>query len=273
MNGSSPADSTALVEDLADRLHAAILAGEFPIGSWLRQEALAERFGVSRTPVREALRVLQSAGVVSAVPRRGVLVRGPTTTEIREAYDIRAELEGFGAQLAATRARESDLEALRRASDLFVSVAGLLESTAGKSVALQEDWTRANDLFHDGVLAAAGNNRLRRVVGELHRAFPRNLTWSALADEPTLINDNVNEHERVRAAIARGDPDAARRWMSDHVRRAGELVADWFEQVAEVGLGEEISEAVIAGGSQPRDLLHRDTARHATPDRRTHELQ
>jgi DNA-binding GntR family transcriptional regulator len=251
---SSPSsEQTALVDNLADRIQAAILAGEFPIGSWLRQESLAERFGVSRTPIREALRVLQSAGVVSAVPRRGVLVRGPTPTEIREAYAIRAELEGFGAQLAASHARESDLDALARASDLFASVAeSLLESTPSKTMAQQEGWTRANDLFHDGVLAATGNNRLRRVVGELHRSFPRNLTWAALADEPTLIRDNVNEHERVRSAIARGDPEAARRWMSDHVRRAGDLVADWFEHVAQVGLDDEISEAVIAASSQHR---------------------
>jgi DNA-binding GntR family transcriptional regulator len=256
MTGSSSAE-TALVDDLADRIQAAILAGEFPIGSWLRQESLAERFGVSRTPVREALRVLQSAGVVSAVPRRGVLVRGPTPTEIREAYAIRAELEGFGAQLAASHAQEKDLEALTRASELFALVAErLLDATLGKSMGQQEDWTRANDLFHDGVLAAAGNNRLRRVVGELHRSFPRNLTWAALADEPTLIKDNVNEHERVRSAVVRGDSEAARRWMSDHVRRAGDLVADWFEHVAQVGLDDEISEAVIAANSIPRVRSH-----------------
>jgi DNA-binding GntR family transcriptional regulator len=255
MNRSPADESTALVEDLAERLRAAILDGEFPIGTWLRQEALAERFGVSRTPVREALRVLQSAGVVSAVPRRGHLVRGPTTTEIREAYDIRAELEGFAAQLAATRAHQSGLEALARASEVFASVAeGLLESTPDDRASQQEAWTHANDLFHDGVLVASGNARLRQVVGELHRTFPRNLTWSALADEPTLIKDNVNEHERVRSAIERGDPLAARRWMSDHVRRAGELVADWFEHVADVGVNEQISEAVIEAKARGAEL-------------------
>jgi DNA-binding GntR family transcriptional regulator len=248
----SSSEETALVENLADRIHAAILAGEYPIGSWLRQESLAERFGVSRTPVREALRVLQSAGVVSAVPRRGVLVRGPTPTEIREAYDIRAELEGFGAQLAAVHARASDLDALSRASELFASVAESLLESAPMTTVQQGDWTRANDLFHDSVLAAAGNQRLRRVVVELHRSFPRNLTWAALAEEPTLITDNMNEHERVRTAIARRDPEAARRWMAGHVRRAGELVAEWFEQVAQVGLDDEISEAVIAANMEAR---------------------
>ncbi|MGI8429696.1 MAG: GntR family transcriptional regulator [Solirubrobacteraceae bacterium] len=266
MSDLSPTENTALVEDLADRLQAAILAGEYPIGSWLRQEALAERFGVSRTPVREALRVLQAAGVVSAVPRRGALVRGPTTTEIREAYDIRAELEGFGAQLAATHARESDLAALKRASAIFASVAeSLLKSPATNRKAQQHEWARANNLFHDGVLVAAGNQRLRRVVGELHRAFPRNLTWSALADEPTLITDNVNEHERVRAAIERGDAPAARRWMSDHVRRAGELVADWFEQVAQVGLEQEISEASIISTFEARPGTHPEPSRRHLP--------
>jgi DNA-binding GntR family transcriptional regulator len=221
-----------LVGDLVKRVHAAILAGTFPIGSRLRQEMLAERYGVSRTPVREALRSLEAMGVVVLVPKRGAVVRGPTPEEIRDAYAVRAELEGLGAELAAEQARPRDQARLARAVQLFEAAARELAERGVAAAAGRRAWTEANDLFHEAVLTAAGNERLAAMVYELHGSFPRSLTWGALQEEPSLVLDHVIQHERVRQAIERGDADASRRWMSDHVRRAGELVADWFERSA-----------------------------------------
>jgi DNA-binding GntR family transcriptional regulator len=232
--GVASPDGRDLVQDLVQRVHAAILSGAFPIGSRLRQEMLAERFGVSRTPVREALRALQAMGVVVLEPQRGALVRGPTATEIREAYAVRAELEGLGAQLAAERAGPLDRSRLTRATRLFDAAAREL-TERGTSAEGQRAWNEANDRFHEAVLTAAGNGRLTAMVSELHRSFPRSLTWGALHDEPSLVLDNVLQHQRVHVAIERRDPEASRRWMSDHVRRAGELVADWFDRVGPVG--------------------------------------
>jgi DNA-binding GntR family transcriptional regulator len=227
--GIAPGDHPDLVRDLVRRLHAGIVAGTFPIGSRLRQESLAERFGVSRTPVREALRALEAMGVVVLVPQRGAIVRGPTPIEIREAYAVRAELEGLAAELAARHATERDDTELELAARLFETAAR--ELTAGVLCASgRHAWTEANDRFHEAVLAAGGNERLAALVSDLHLAFPRSLTWGALQDEPSLLLENVLQHERVRSAIARRDPEAARRWMTDHVRRAGELVAGWFER-------------------------------------------
>jgi len=231
----APADEHDLVQVLVSRVHAAILSGTFPIGSRLRQEMLAERFGVSRTPVREALRVLHAMGVVILVPQRGAIVRGPTATEIREAYAVRAELEGLGAELAARRAGALDRSRLVQASRLFDAAARELTERGVSSVAGRRAWTDANDMFHEAVLTAAGNRRLTAIVTELHRSFPRSLTWGALHDEPSLVLENVIQHQRVRDAIERGDPEASRRWMSDHVRRAGELVADWFDRTRPAG--------------------------------------
>ena len=79
-----------------------MLSGALPLGSRLRQEALATEFGVSRTPVREALRKLQATGFVQLDARTAArVVRGPTAREVREAYEVRAELEGLAAELAA----------------------------------------------------------------------------------------------------------------------------------------------------------------------------
>jgi DNA-binding GntR family transcriptional regulator len=245
-------DHEALVNSLADRIQLGIVTSEFPVGARLRQEHLAERFGVSRTPVREALRMLHARGSVILIPNRGAVVRAPTTKEIRDAYAIRAELEGLAAELTAMHAREAQLEALAAAARLFRQSVAEYVRTASSNETPDLSWMQANDLFHEAILEAAGNERLRRIISELHLSFPRNLTWSALSEEPSLIEDNVNEHQRILAAIQRREPEAARRWMTDHVKRAGELVASWFERHG----GDNSAEA--AGASSKRRSARRE---------------
>ncbi len=229
-----PTERGAMVEWLARQIQAAILAGEIPVGSWLRQEDIAARYGVSRTPVREALRSLQASGVVEVLPRRGALVRGPTPKEIRDAYQVRATLEGLGAEMAARWIAEEDLAQLRKAEELFASATRrLLGGVAdGRDAQWSAEWIAANDSFHGVVLDAAGNDRLRAVIATLHQSFPRNVTWIALAGRPRLAEDNVAQHALVRQALERGDADAARQAMVDHVLTSGDLMAAWFERRA-----------------------------------------
>ena len=209
------------------------MSGAIPVGSWLRQETLATEFGVSRTPVREALRKLEARGVVALVPQRGALVRGPTAREVRETYQVRAELEGLAAELAATRIGDDQIRRLRDAEELFRrSVRKLVKGNRPDAAADDGDWFRANTLFHDVVQEAGGNDRLRVAIADLHRTFPRNLTWSALRENVRLLEENIEQHQRIREAIVDGSPERARREMRDHVRRAGELVCDWFERQA-----------------------------------------
>jgi DNA-binding FadR family transcriptional regulator len=87
---------------------------------------------------------------------------------------------------------------------------------------------RASDQFHEAVQAAAGNQRLRRTIVDLHKALPRRLTWGALQADSRLMAENVEQHGEIRAAIEARDPDAARA-MRRHARRAGELIARWVE--------------------------------------------
>ena len=89
---STVAPPAALVDEIAATLQARVLRGEIPTGARLRQETIAAEFGVSRTPVREALRKLQAAGIVELTPNKGAVVRAPTVRELREGYDVRAEL-------------------------------------------------------------------------------------------------------------------------------------------------------------------------------------
>src|SRR5215218_10200223 len=121
-------EDAALVDRLAATIQARVLSGEFASGSRLRQESLAAEFGVSRTPVREALRKLQAAGIVQLEPRRGARVRGPSAREVREAYEVRAELEGLAAALAAERIRDEELRRLHQAQALFEESSGRLRT-------------------------------------------------------------------------------------------------------------------------------------------------
>ena len=223
------------VERVAGAIQAQVLSGAVAVGTRLRQEALAEEFGVSRTPVREALRKLQATGLVELLPNRGAVVRGPSAREIREAYEVRAELEGLAAELAAERISDRDLVRLREAQALFRNAITTLIARGGRRPAAWKDesvWVRANDLFHQAILDASGNGRLSETIADLHRSFPRDLTWAALSQSSRLLEENVEQHEAVLEAIERRDAVGARRRMVEHVRRAGELVTLHFEHAA-----------------------------------------
>lgn len=221
------------VDELTALLRERILSGSIATGTWLRQERVAAEFGVSRTPVREALRALQAEGVVDVKPNRGALVCGPTIREIREAYAIRAQLEGYAAELAAKWVGDTELKRVDDAQKLFErSVGDSTDNGPGSPVEFERPaWSRANDLFHDAILDAAGNQRLVETLRMLHRSFPRNVTWSTLSGNRRLLLQNVEQHRAIAAAITAGDPQKARQAMTSHIERSGELVALRYERL------------------------------------------
>jgi DNA-binding GntR family transcriptional regulator len=234
--GQVTEERRALVDKLAAQLQARVLSGELPSGTRLRQEALAEEFGVSRTPVREALRKLQASGLVELRPHRGALVRGLSSREIRDAYEVRAELEALAAGVAAVRIRQEQLERLHRAQGQFREALERVTARrtrngrrrlSGDDIAA---WVRANDEFHQVIQEAGGNQVLVATLLHLHRSFPRDLSRIVLSENTNLLAENVAEHESVLDAIERGDADAARTLMHSHVVRAGSLVTLRFEQ-------------------------------------------
>lgn len=229
------ADQSGLVDRLAATIRARILSGEIVSGERLRQESLATEFGVSRTPVREALRQLQSGGLVIVQPNRGAIVHGPSPGEIRDAYAVRAELEGFAAELAVMHIHDGELDRLREAEAHFRhSLESVIEQRrtgdATEPWSSESEWERANNVFHQVIQEAAGNGQLLAAIAHLHRSFPRHLTWSALSRSSHSLEVNIEEHHRILEAIEQRDPGAARIEMAAHVRSAGELVARLLEQ-------------------------------------------
>jgi DNA-binding GntR family transcriptional regulator len=218
-----------LVDQLVTEIRTRVMTGELPIGSWLRQEALAAEFNVSRMPVREALRKLEAAEILELIPNRGALVRGPRLEDVRDAYVVRADLEGLAAEIAATRITDEQLAELRDAELRFAGAARAQLADEPQSDAVgRMEWIAANDTFHTVVQRASGNARLERTILDLHSVFPRFLTSQPLIEDPSLLESNIEEHTKVRAALEERDPGESRAAMTAHVLHAGVLVADWF---------------------------------------------
>jgi DNA-binding GntR family transcriptional regulator len=234
-------DDTTGTRQLAEQIAAVIRSGEYPPGSRLRQESLAERFKVSRTPIREALRMLEAKGVLELIPNQGAVVRMPAQREIREAYQVRAELEGLAAELAAEWITESQIERLAEAEARFrrsVEALSLAEASgaaaAPKAKARgarprQPTWVESNEDFHDVIVEAAGNRRLRSVLADLHAGFLRPVMLATTAIDGRWMRENVAQHEAILAAIVRHDAAEARRQTTHHVKRSGELMLRWLE--------------------------------------------
>ncbi len=185
-----PREPNALVDETAAAIRARIMTGEIPIGAQLRQADLAAALGVSRTPIREALRQLQSSGLIEVLPRRGAVVRVPAPWEVREAFEVRGELEGLACVRAVGEVTSEQIDELRRTNDQ------LRDGHEGTT-------TAANDRFHTLIHEIAGNERLARTIRDINDAFPRNVSALVLQDNPRLRANNLAQHERIVEALAR----------------------------------------------------------------------
>jgi len=217
----------ALVDDLAAKIRGRIMSGEIPIGAQLRQAALATMFGVSRTPVREALRQLQNGGLIEVLPNRGAVVRVPVPWEVREAYEVRAELEALAATRTVSRASAETFAALRKANQLMYTSS--IAQAAGDGTS-SVPTGQGNDDFHTLIYEASGNSHLARAIYEINERFPRNVSALVLADDPRHREENFREHERIVDALEAGDAEKAREEMRSHVINAGEHLAHWYEK-------------------------------------------
>src|SRR6476646_9114123 len=163
--GCTPIDSTPMstvstkADDIAGILEDEIVGGAIPPGTVLRQETLSERFDVSRTPVREALRRLAALGIVSFEPNRGVRVRSISAGELREAFLVRAELEALATEVATPRMTPADLAALDAAEKRFAELTTALREQARRAdvgdSTIFVQWMQANYAFHDVIYSAA----------------------------------------------------------------------------------------------------------------------
>ena len=197
-----------LSEVVAARLREQILKRDFKPGERLVEGRLAEVLGVSRIPVREALRLLAAEGLVEITPRRGATVASLSRDLAHEMVEVRATLEGLNARLAA---RHRDPKIL----------AGIQEVLAAGSGAAQEgeldQLVALNARFHD-LLAAAGNNS---ILGDMMRSLRDRTSLVFNPLDVTVARQTWEEHAAILHAVASGDEDLAALLATRHVMNAG----------------------------------------------------
>jgi DNA-binding GntR family transcriptional regulator len=192
----------------------------------LRQEQLSERFQVSRTPVREALRRLAATGLVSFEPNRGVRVRTISREEIHEAFLVRAELEALVTELAAERMTERDLAELAEADARFAALTErLLDHRPDESerTRLTADWVLANYRFHDVIYAAANLPFVEQVAKSARRTLISR--WRPGGPElDDLYEQNARQHRAILNALAARSAAGARALAHEHVLHSCRLL-------------------------------------------------
>jgi DNA-binding GntR family transcriptional regulator len=213
-------------DELALTLEQAIVSGEIAPGTVLRQEQLSERYAVSRTPVREALRRLAALGLVSFEPNRGVRVRTLTRDELREAFLVRAELESLATEVATPRFTDVEVAQLEAAETRFAALTGELRAHGGGDGRgdLVSEWVRANHAFHDVIYSVARLPLVERLAKGAR--FSGSAVWApADASELDQLYDaNEREHRAIIAAIRAGSPTGARSLAREHVLASGRLL-------------------------------------------------
>jgi DNA-binding GntR family transcriptional regulator len=196
-------------------LRQAILQGDLVPGQRLRQKELAERLGMSPTPIREALRTLEAEGLLMRVPYKGVYIAEVPPEESEEIALIRSVLEGLAVKLGAPRLTERDIE------NLAELVHGM--EKAWEQIDLAQ-LRRLNYHFHSLIYGACGSQRLQEMIERLWPRFATDLLWMI----PGRAERSIRQHYAILEAIRKGDADSAADLMSDHILTAGKSIANFM---------------------------------------------
>lgn len=189
--------------DLHMQILDAIDAGEYPPGGRLLETELAARFGVSRTPIREALRRLETQGVVTHEPRKGAVVASLDYDQLGELYAVREVMEGLAARLAARHASPAEIQLLR---DMIAEDRRINEPKAQ---------SQANKRFHRQLHLTSHNRYLIQTLDPVRRSLA--LLGSTTFSAPGRIDSSNAEHEIIVDAIASRDEDAAEDAARKHI--------------------------------------------------------
>jgi DNA-binding GntR family transcriptional regulator len=231
--GPIPEQSRARALAIAEALERDIVRHRLEPGIRLIQERLAEEYGVSRTPIREAMRILEARGLIEHKGRGRATVRLPTAEECRDLFLVRARLEAFAAERAARWISRPHLEDLKAAQELFRKSAALFETVpeadSERRSAIFEDINTANDAFHDTITDAASCPPLVDLLLELRRRTPREVSWAAMNHDSGLLQDGLYDHDKILQALSNGDSRRAADLLKRHVLSAGATIVYWLE--------------------------------------------
>jgi DNA-binding GntR family transcriptional regulator len=206
-------------EFVADRLRAAILRGDLKPGERLDENAIATLLGVSRTPVRSALRALAAESLIELHPHRGAIVTELTSDELEEIYLVREILEGMAARLAAPNMNDERIAALR------VILEELENATD------PDEWLALNDRFHHAIYQAANRPRMLSIIEHV-RNIAAPYIRAFVADAAHMESSREDHRRMLEACVAR-DPVRAEEAVKRHLKDVCEAHVEFVEAVFE----------------------------------------
>jgi len=196
----------ALYEQVAERLRSRIFAHELAPGSWIDEQALALEYGISRTPLREALKVLAAEGLVVLKPRRGCYVTELSEQDIDEVFPVMAMLEGRVAEEAARRITSAD----------FLRLSAIHDELEKHVTANNADrFFEANQRFHTALQEIAGNRYLAQLIDDARKVIK--LTRRDSLRLEGRLKQSLVEHRGILDALRERNPELARQCMHDHL--------------------------------------------------------
>lgn len=195
----------ALYEEVAELIRQRIFRRELEPGSWIDEVKLAQEYGISRTPMREALKVLAAEGLVTMKVRRGAYVTEVSEQDLAEVYQLLALLESDAAGVVARQASDEELKELQS-----------LHAELTAAVKKRDRFFALNERFHMRLLEIAGNRWRNQVVADLRKVMKLHRHNSLL--KKGRVEESLAEHEGVMQALLARDGDAATRRMQEHFR-------------------------------------------------------
>jgi len=211
-----------LRERILETIRDAIMSGALKPGEKVAEPELAARFGISRTPIREAFRQLESEGYLTVIPRKGALVASFSAKDVEEFYAIKSILEGYAARKACSRLSTREISKLEAINEKL------------REIAAEEDvrhFFKVHNSFHDMFIRAAGNEKLHEMIAALLKKFQR-LRLASLS-KPGRMLISVEEHEKIIEAFRGRDAVLAEMLVQKNAEYGGKVLIEEGRTVSE----------------------------------------
>lgn len=202
-----------LREIILENIREAIVSGNLKAGSRVSEPELAERYGISRTPIREAFRQLESEGYLRVIPRRGAVVSEFSPKDVEEFYAIKSIMEGYAARRACEKLTRKELDRLQAINDKLAELA---------KVGDIKHFFKIHSDFHELFIKAADNDKLHELIAGLVTKFQR-LRFTSLS-LPGRMEVSVQEHEKIIDAFRKKDADLAEALVRKNAEYGGQVL-------------------------------------------------
>jgi DNA-binding GntR family transcriptional regulator len=208
-------ESKPLREKIADKIRTDIIKGNYEDGERLVEPKLAKSLGISRTPIREALRQLETEGFIEIVPRKGAIVKELTLKDIDDLYAIKANLEGLAARLATKYISDKEISKLKEINEKFYQI-------RNKSKNIVEEYLKYNIDFHQIFIKSSNNRKLIETLDGLARNFQR--FKRMLVAKSERLEEAYKEHAEIIKSFESRNADLAEKTVRWHIEKGWEYL-------------------------------------------------